>query len=115
MIMIDSELLGEIEFPPVLGQEETVSKAMSLLQEGNDIIIIIDNSQKYIGLIRTRDIVGKGINPESLCKSYLGRIPPITEKSSYNPITIGEMMINSGSRFIPIINKYNVPVVTGLA
>ena len=108
MIMIENELLGEIEFPPVLRQEETVSKAMSLLQEGNDIIIIIDNSQKYIGLIRTRDIVGKGINPESLCKSYLGRIPPITEKSSYNPITIGEMMINSWSRFIPIINKYNV-------
>ncbi|MHA1945890.1 MAG: CBS domain-containing protein [Candidatus Hodarchaeales archaeon] len=106
--MIDNELLVEIEFPPVLRQEETVSKAMSLLQEDNDIIIIIDNSQKYIGLIRTRDIVGKGIKPESLCKSYLERIPPIVEKSSYNPITIGEMMVNSGSRFIPIINKYNV-------
>ncbi len=108
MIMSDRDLSLEIEFPPVLRQEETVSKAMGLLQEVNDIIIIIDDSQKYIGLIRTRDIVGKGINPESLCKSYLDkRVPPIVEKSSYNPIRIGEMMINSGSRYIPIINKHN--------
>ncbi len=98
-----------IEFPPVLNQEETVSKAMGLLQEGNDIIIIIDDAQKYIGLIRTRDIVGRGINPDALCKSYLDRsIPPIIENSSYDPIIIGEMMIKSGSRYIPIINKYNV-------
>ena len=98
-----------IDFPPVLNQEESVSKAMGLLQEGNDIIIIIDDAQKYIGLIRTRDIVGRGINPDALCKSYLDRsVPPIIENSSYDPIIVGEMMIKSGSRYIPVINKYNV-------
>jgi len=98
-----------IDFPPILNQEETESKAMGILQKGNDIIIITDDAQKYIGLIRTRDLVGRGINPEALCKSYLDRsVPPIIENSSYDPIIIGEMMIKSGSRYIPIINKYNV-------
>ncbi|MHA1236801.1 MAG: CBS domain-containing protein [Candidatus Hodarchaeales archaeon] len=98
-----------IDFPPVLNQEESVSKAMGLLQEGNDIIIIIDDAQKYIGLIRTRDIVGRGINPDALCKSYLDRsVPPIIENSSYDPIIVGEMMVKSGSRYIPVINKYDV-------
>ncbi len=98
-----------IDFPPVLNQEETVSKAMGLLQEGNDIIIIIDDAQKYIGLIRTRDLVGRGINPNALCKSYLDRsVSPIIENSSYDPIIVGEMMIKSGSRYIPVISKYNV-------
>ncbi|MHA1206292.1 MAG: CBS domain-containing protein, partial [Candidatus Hodarchaeales archaeon] len=98
-----------IDFPPVLNQEESISKAMGLLQEGNDIIIIIDDAQKYIGLIRTRDIVGRGINPDALCKSYLDRsVPPIIENSSYDPIIVGEMMVKSGSRYIPVINKYDV-------
>jgi len=107
--MTDDKVILGIDFPPVLNQEETVSKAMGLLQEGKDIIIIIDDAQKYIGLIRTRDIVGRGMNPDALCKSYLDRsIPPIIENSSYDPVIIGEMMIQSGSRYIPIINKYNV-------
>ena len=105
---VDEVIIG-IDSPPVLTQEETVSKAMGLLQEGNDIIIIVDDAQKYLGLIRTRDIVGRGINPEALCKSYLDRsIPPIIESSSYDPIIVGEVMIKSGSRYVPIINKYNV-------
>ncbi|MHA1444337.1 MAG: CBS domain-containing protein [Candidatus Hodarchaeales archaeon] len=104
----DKAELG-IDFPPVLNQEESISKAMGLLQEGNDIIIIIDDAQKYIGLIRTRDIVGRGINPDALCKSYLDRsVPPIIENSSYDPIIVGEMMVKSGSRYIPVINKYDV-------
>jgi len=107
--MIEDKALLGIDFPPILNQEETISKAMGLLQEGNDIIIIIDDAQKYIGLIRTRDIVGRGINPDALCKSYLDRsIPPIIENSSYDPIIIGEMMTKSGSRYIPVINKYKV-------
>ncbi|MHA1207096.1 MAG: CBS domain-containing protein, partial [Candidatus Hodarchaeales archaeon] len=108
-IMTTEKVELGIDFPPVLNQEESVSKAMGLLQEGNDIIIIIDDAQKYIGLIRTRDIVGRGINPDALCKSYLDRrVPPIIENSSYDPIIVGEMMIKSGSRYIPVINKYNV-------
>ena len=107
--MNKADVVLEIEFPPVLDKEETVSKAIGLLQEGNDIVIISEEANKYFGLIRTRDIVGKGINPDALCQSYLDRsVKPIIENSSYDPIIVGEMMINSGSRYIPIVNKHNV-------
>ncbi|MFX0084794.1 MAG: CBS domain-containing protein, partial [Candidatus Hodarchaeota archaeon] len=98
----------KIEEVAIIDKNQPVAKAISFLQEGHDIVIVVDERSKFEGMIRTHDVVGKGINLTALCKTYENRnIPTILEEDIKNPEIIGEMMIIGGTRYIPVLDKHS--------
>ncbi|MHA2305513.1 MAG: CBS domain-containing protein [Candidatus Hodarchaeales archaeon] len=92
----------------ILDENQPVAKAISYIQEGHDIVIIVDSSSKYRGIIRTHDVVGKGVNLSALCKKFMNRnIPTILIDEIEDPAVVAEMMIIGGTRYIPILDKYS--------
>jgi predicted transcriptional regulator len=92
----------------ILDENTPVAKAISYIQEGHDIVIIVDSSSKYRGRIRTHDVVGKGVNLSALCKKFMNRnIPTILIDEIEDPAVVAEMMIIGGTRYIPILDKYS--------
>ena len=92
----------------VLDKDQPVAKAISYFKEDHDLVIIVDTTSKYEGIIRTHDIVGKGVNLSALCKKFMNRnIPTISIDEIEDPDTIAEMMITSGTRYIPVLDKYS--------
>jgi len=94
----------------ILEQTRPISKAIALLQAGHDIILILNESSRFVGVIRTRNVIGKGINPTVLCKSYLDRNIPIIledELNNLDPMTVGAKMIDGATRYIPIVDKHS--------
>ncbi|MFX0184607.1 MAG: CBS domain-containing protein [Candidatus Hodarchaeota archaeon] len=110
--MENSSKWPEIEVVPILERTQPLSKVIALLQEGNDIVIIVDEDSKFDGLIRTRDVVskGKGGNPSALCKNYVDRnVPTLLENEVKNitPTAVGEMMKEGKTRFIPVLDRFS--------
>lgn len=100
----------EIEEVAVLEQTKPTSKAIALFQAGYEIIIVLDEFSRFVGVIRTRNVIGKGINPAVLCKSYLDKNIPIIleeELNDFDPMTVGAKMIDGATRYIPIIDKHS--------
>ncbi len=97
-----------IEEIPITEYDQAISKAIALIQKGNDIIFVVNENQKFEGLIRTRDIVGKGVNPNALCRNYSNRNIPIileSELEEISPTIVGKKMIEGGTRYIPILDN----------
>lgn len=96
----------KIEEIAVLNKDQQVAKAISYFQEGHDLVIIVDTTSRYEGIIRTHDVVGKGVNLSALCKKFMNRnVPTILIDEIEDPDTIAEMMIIGGTRYIPVLDK----------
>ena len=90
----------------ILDRNESIAKVISFFQEGHDLVIIVGPKSKYEGIIRTHDVIGKGVNLSALCKKFMNRnIPTILENDIESPEIIAEMMIIGGTRYIPVLDK----------
>jgi len=91
---------------PILERNQQVAKAISLLKEGYEVVLINDEEKKYEGIIRTHDVVGKGINPTASCKTYMNKtVPSILIDEIISIEQVGNYMLEGKSRFIPVLNE----------
>ena len=93
---------------PSLNISQPISKAITLFLEKSDVVFIVDDKNRFEGMIRVHDVVGKGINPAALCKSIMSKnIPTVLQEelTEISPLEIGEMMIDGATRFIPILDS----------
>lgn len=92
---------------PSLQLNQPISKAITFFLEKYDVIMILDETNRFEGMIRVHDVVGKGISTTTLCKSIMRKDIPrlqIGELDDITPLEIGEMMIDGATRYIPVLN-----------
>ncbi len=92
---------------PSLHISQPISKVINLFMEKSDVVLVIDDKNRFEGIIRVHDVVGKGKNPATLCKSIMSRnIPTILQEElkEISPLEMGEMMIDGATRFVPVLD-----------
>ncbi len=91
---------------PRLDRNQQLAKAISLLKEGYEVVLIQNEEKKYEGIIRTHDVIGKGINPAASCKTYMNKtVPSILKEELISVEQVGNYMLEGKSRFIPVLDE----------
>ncbi|MHA1225732.1 MAG: CBS domain-containing protein [Candidatus Hodarchaeales archaeon] len=92
----------------VLSKDQQIVKAISLFQDGHDVVAVVDQNSRYEGMIRTHDVISKGINLNATCKTFVDRnIPTILHSDDKELTDFGLIMIEGSTRYLPILDKHS--------
>ncbi|MHA1972170.1 MAG: CBS domain-containing protein [Candidatus Hodarchaeales archaeon] len=90
----------------VLSKDQQIVKAISLFQSDHEVVAVVDQYSRYEGIIRTHDVIGKGINLNSTCKAFVNRnIPAIMHSDNRELVELCITMIEGDTRYLPILNQ----------
>jgi predicted transcriptional regulator len=93
--------------------DTTISKVVSLFQKsGKEVISIavVNDQQKFQGLLRPRDILGKGIKSSAIIRNYIDpNVLSIRDSDDIlnSPENLGDLILKSNFRIIPVLDHYD--------
>ncbi len=84
----------------VIGSDENISKALSLLDETDGVVVM--DGEKYEGIITKKDIVRAKIPPEAKVKRFARHAPRISPSTPINEIA--RLMLESDIYHLPVFD-----------
>ena len=109
-------VLNKIDIPitsvPTIHRTQPISKAITFFLENFDVVMVLDDKNRFEGMIRVHDVVGKGTNPSTLSKSIMNKSIPTLLQEDFidtSALEIGEMMIDGATRYIPVLDSHLRP------
>jgi CBS domain-containing protein/ribosome-associated translation inhibitor RaiA len=93
--------------------DTTISKVVSLFQKSGKetiSIAVINDQQKFQGLLRPRDILGKGIKSSAIIRNYINpNVLSIRDSDDIlnSPENLGGLILKSNFRIIPVLDQYD--------